>query len=330
MKTNVCLCNVCPFERHIPKFVDKILDSYRQIPKIHYLDRLHMPSKSEVIEILDLMFPILYPGYHGRQDLTFNNIAYHTGELVTQLSHVLCLQINQALAYSCETEHQRCDEQECRDRATDTTMEFLSRIPAMREMLSGDVEAAYEGDPAAVNTDEVLLAYPGLFAITVYRIAHELYALNIPLLPRIMTEYAHSVTGIDIHPGAKIGRNFFIDHGTGVVIGETTSIGNNVKIYQGVTLGALSFPKDERGRIIRGQKRHPTIQDNVTIYANATILGGDTVIGKNSIIGGNVFITSSVPPDCTVSLKAPELKFKNRITSKNNTQDTENSEKQGN
>ncbi len=318
MKTTVCMCNVCPFEKHIPKLVDNVLESYRKISGIHYLDRLHLPSKSEVIEIIELMLPILYPGYHGRQDLTFNNISYHTGELITQLSHTLCLQINQAIAYSCEAEQQKCDEQICRDRATETTIEFLSRIPALRETLAGDVEAAYEGDPAAVNTDEVLLAYPGLFAITVYRIAHELYALNIPLLPRIITEYAHSVTGIDIHPGAKIGRNFFIDHGTGVVIGETTEIGNNVKIYQGVTLGALSFPKDERGRIIRGHKRHPTIEDNVTIYANATILGGETVIGKNSVVGGNVFLTSSVPADCTVSLKSPELKFKNRTKSPKN------------
>jgi len=321
MKTNVCLCSVCPFEKHIPELVDRVLDSYKKIPEIHYLDRLHLPNKSEVIEILELMFPILYPGYHGRQDLTFNNISYHIGELMTQLSHTLCLQINQAIAYSCEAEKNRCDEQICRDKATEATIEFLSRIPHLRKMLVGDVEAAYEGDPAAVNTDEVLLAYPGLLAITVYRIAHELYALDIPLLPRIMTEYAHSVTGIDIHPGADIGKNFFIDHGTGVVIGETTRIGNNVKIYQGVTLGALSFPKDERGRIIRGHKRHPTIEDNVTIYANATILGGDTVIGKNSVIGGNVFLTSSVPADCTVSLKAPELKFKNRVSSEKQTPD---------
>ncbi len=323
MKENVCLCSKCPFESHIPELVDKILASYREQPKIHYLNRLHLPSKSEVIEILELMLPILYPGYHGRVDLTFNNISYHAGELITKLSHTLCLQINQAVAYSYDVQNKQVDEQGCRKRATDATLTFLSRIPALREMLVGDVQAAYEGDPAAVNTDEVLLAYPGLFAITVYRIAHELYKLEIPLLPRIMTEYTHSVTGIDIHPSAKIGKNFFIDHGTGVVIGETTEIGDNVKIYQGVTLGALSFPKDERGRIIRGHKRHPTIEDNVTIYANATILGGDTVIGKNSVVGGNVFLTSSVPADCTVSLKAPELKYKNRLAKKDKSADAD-------
>ncbi len=309
---NICTCAICPFEAKIPQLVDELIKSYKKIPKIHYLDRHFLPNRSEVIEILHLLFPILYPGYHGRQDLTFNNISFHVGELITQVSHKLCTQINHAIAYQLETEEKPVNEEQCKKKATEQTMKFLQQLPKLREILQGDVESAYEGDPAAVNTDEVLLAYPGLFAITVYRIAHELHILEVPLIPRIMTEYAHSLTGIDIHPGAKIGNNFFIDHGTGVVIGETTIIGNNVKIYQGVTLGALSFPKDERGRIIRGHKRHPTIEDDVTIYANATILGGETVIGKGAVIGGNVFVTSSVPANCTVTIKSPELKFKNR------------------
>jgi serine O-acetyltransferase len=203
-------------------------------------------------------------------------------------------------------------ETSCKDRARSLTMDFLTRIPAVRQMLSGDVQAAYDGDPAALNTDEVILAYPGLLAVTVHRLSHELHDLGVPLMPRIMSEWAHTRTGVDIHPGARIGRNFFIDHATGVVIGETTDIGDNVKVYQGVTLGALSFPKDERGQIIRGAKRHPTVEDDVTIYANAIILGGETVIGKGSVVGGSVFITSSVPPGATVTLNPPELRIRKR------------------
>lgn len=312
MMENVCTCSICPFEKHVTGLVEKTVASYRDIPGIHYLDRRFLPNRSDVVEVLDLMFPILYPGYHGRQDLTFNNVSFHVGELLTRLSHKLCLQINNALAYNNETADSEINEQAVRNAASERVLIFMNEIPQMRQMLKGDVEAAYEGDPASVNTDEIILAYPGLLAITVHRVAHELYQLEIPLIPRIMSEHAHSITGIDIHPGARIGKNFFIDHGTGVVIGETTEIGDNVKLYQGVTLGALSFPHDERGKIIRGQKRHPKIESDVTIYANATILGGDTVIGKGSVVGGNVFIASSIPPGCTVSIKPPELKFKNR------------------
>ena len=188
------------------------------------------------------------------------------------------------------------------EKGIDVTLYLIESIPELRKILTLDVKAAYEGDPAAKSYNEIIFSYPGLFAITVHRIAHILYEKDIPLIPRIMSEYAHSLTGIDIHPGAKIGKSFFIDHGTGVVIGETCIIGDNVKIYQGVTLGGKSFPKDQNGNIIRGQKRHPTIEDNVTIYAGATILGGETVIGKNSIIGGNVWITESIPPNSKVTL----------------------------
>jgi serine O-acetyltransferase len=208
------------------------------------------------------------------------------------------------------------DGKPCDADARHIALTFLEMIPAIRDRLAGDVQAAYDGDPAALNADEIILAYPGLLAISVQRLAHALHELGVPLMPRIMAEWAHLQTGIDVHPGARLGRNFFIDHGTGVVIGETTDIGDNVKVYQGVTLGALSFPKDERGRVIREAKRHPTVKDNVTIYANAIILGGDTVIGENSVIGGSVFVTSSVPPNSVVTFQPPELRVKQRAGQK--------------
>jgi serine O-acetyltransferase len=188
--------------------------------------------------------------------------------------------------------------------------ELLEKLPEIRSMLSGDIQAAYAGDPAAVSTEEVILSYPCVLAITTYRIAHELYVRGTPLIPRIMSEHIHSLTGIDIHPGARIGKNFFIDHGTGVVIGETTEIGDNVKLYQGVTLGALSFPKDEKGNIIKGRKRHPTVGSNVVIYSGATLLGPDAIIGDNVIVGGNVWITSPVPSGTRITIVAPEQKYK--------------------
>lgn len=191
-------------------------------------------------------------------------------------------------------------------------IDFLARVPAIRDMLALDAQAAWDGDPAAKGTDEVIYCYPGYYAVTVYRMAHELLVLGVPLMPRIMSEYAHGATGADIHPGAKIGKSFFIDHATGVVIGETTRIGDNVKIYQGVTLGAKSFPKDERGRIIKGLQRHPTIEDNVTIYANSTILGGETVIGRGVTVGGNTFIMASVSSDTTVTQEPPKIELRSK------------------
>ncbi len=308
---NVCICRTCPLEQEVPSTVCELMASYKKIPQTHYMDRRYLPSRDEAVQVLNLMLPVLFPGYHGRQDLTFNNVTFYIGELLNELASKLCIQIWRACSYAQEVQGRTVNEQECRELSRASTLSFMQKLPHLREILAGDVQAAYDGDPAATHIDEIMLSYPGFFAIVIFRIAHELSELKVPLIPRIMTEYAHSTTGIDIHPGARIGKNFFIDHGTGVVIGETTDIGENVKIYQGVTLGALSFPKDERGRLIRGTKRHPTIEDNVTIYANATILGGSTVIGKGSVIGGNVFVTSSVPPGCTVSLKDPELKFKN-------------------
>jgi serine O-acetyltransferase len=220
-------------------------------------------------------------------------------------------EIEKSLKYVCRRIN-KCPEDVCLKRAQVVVKDLIEKIPMIRTFLKGDIQAAYDGDPAAKNIDEVILSYPCVLAIATYRIAHELYVNGIPFVPRIMTEYAHSKTGIDIHPGAKIGKNFFIDHGTGVVIGETAEINDNVKIYQGVTLGALSFPKDRKGRIIKGRKRHPTVGKNVVIYGGATLLGADAVVGDNAVIGGNVWITSSIPPGTKITIKETDQKYKKR------------------
>ncbi|MBP7935723.1 MAG: serine acetyltransferase [Phycisphaerae bacterium] len=297
----------------LPGLVDRIVQSYESDDRTRHTDKTYLPSRAEVVEIIHMLLELAYPGYFGRQNLTRHNVKYHVGELLPKLGERLFRQIDHALCYKEEVDGRtRPEKKPCDAKARRITMEFLERIPAIRARLAGDVQAAYDGDPAAINTDEVILAYPGVLAVTVYRFAHELHMLGVPLIPRMMTEWAHTATGTDIHPGASIGPNFFIDHASGVVIGETTDIGENVKLYQGVTLGALSFPKDERGRIIRGHKRHPTVQAGVTIYANATVLGGETVLGDSSIIGGSVFLTNSIPPNATVSMKPPELKVRKR------------------
>ncbi|MCK4602978.1 MAG: serine acetyltransferase, partial [Phycisphaerae bacterium] len=256
---------------------------------------------------------LIFPGFFGHKELTRAGIRRHVGNLLSRLAGELAEEINHCLCAD-----QQCDDctsakaRKCRKQAAGIAQKFLARIPKVRQMLALDAQAAYDGDPAAKSTDEVIYCYPGFYAVTVYRIAHELLMLGAPLMPRIMTEHAHSATGTDIHPGAEIGKSFFIDHATGVVIGETTKIGDNVKIYQGVTLGALSFPKDERGRVIKGLKRHPTIEDNVTVYANATILGGGTVIGKGVTVGGNTFVTKSITANSTVAHKATQLRVRTR------------------
>lgn len=293
------------------ELVNRIVRSYDADERTQHIGRTYLPARSEIIRLVEDLLELLYPGFIGRQHLTEYNVAFHVGDLLPRVSEAAYRQIYMCLCYVEETRHaQQRDGKPCDERARQLTVGFLERIPSVRELLAGDVQAAYDGDPAALNTDEVILAYPGLLAISVHRLAHTLYELEVPLMPRIMSEWAHAKTGIDIHPGARIGRNFFIDHGTGVVIGETTDIGENVKIYQGVTLGALSFPKDERGRVIRKAKRHPTVEDSVTIYANAIILGGNTVLGENSVIGGSVFVTTSVPPDSLITFKPPELRVK--------------------
>jgi len=301
------------FNDRLPSLVERIVESYRSDPRTHHIDRVYLPDRREIIAIIELLLELVFPGYYGRQNLTSHNVAYHVGELLPKVGEKLYRQIYHCLCYREETAGRLPNGPDgYREEARNLTLRFLERIPHIREAVGGDVQAAYDGDPAAVNTDEVILAYPGVLAVVVYRLAHELHEMEVPLMPRIMTEWAHGVTGVDIHPGARIGRNFFIDHATGVVIGETTEIGDNVKLYQGVTLGALSFPKDERGRIIRGHKRHPTVEEGVTIYANATVLGGRTRLGRNSVVGGSVFLTHSVPADTFVTVAEPDLKVRPR------------------
>lgn len=295
------------------ELVERVVASYFSEPRTQHIDKIYLPDREETIQLVRDLLELLYPGFIGRQHLTRHNVAFHVGDLLPRIGEAAYRQMLMCFRYVAERSNAEGGSVSDAERdARRATLLFLEGIPGVREMLAGDVQASYDGDPAALNCDEVILAYPGLLAISVQRLAHRLYELGVPLMPRIMSEWAHLQTGIDIHPGARIGRNFFIDHGTGVVIGETTDIGDNVKIYQGVTLGALSFPKDERGRVIRGTKRHPTVRDGVTLYANAIVLGGDTVVGENSVIGGSVFVTSSVPPNSLVTFKPPELRVKSR------------------
>ena len=297
---------------HLPEVLNAIVDSIIGEPRTQHLNRVYLPSRDAIIEAVHLMQQIVFPGYFGKQGLTSENVKYRIGELVMELTDVLYDQVRCCLRYRKQeaSAHAHADDCTlCDSAAAGLVKAFLERIAHVREMLAKDVQAAFDGDPAAHSTDETIFSYPGLFAIMVQRLAHEFFAQEVPLLPRIMTEYAHSLTGIDIHPGAQLGESFFIDHGTGVVIGETVIIGKNVKIYQGVTLGALS---PAYGQALRGRKRHPTIQDNVTIYAGATILGGETLIGEGSTIGGNVFITASVPAHNNVIADPPKLRYRDR------------------
>jgi serine O-acetyltransferase len=274
-------------------------------PKLEHFATIPLPDRASVIKILDDLLEVIYPGYFGKKYVESTNIEYYVGDLLDSIYARLTQETYRSIRPECRNADDACDH--CHALAEDQSLLFLRKLSGLRLRLADDVRAAFDGDPAAKSIDEVIFAYPAIFAISIYRLAHELNLQRIPLLPRIMTEHAHSVTGIDIHPGATIGSGFFIDHGTGVVIGETTVIGNRVKLYQGVTLGALSFAMDEQGHIVRGSKRHPTIEDDVVIYAGATILGGSTVIGQGSIIGGNVWLTRSVPPYTRVIISEPEL-----------------------
>jgi serine O-acetyltransferase len=292
----------------LPKLVDEIMKNYEDLEGINHLDGKELPSKQIVIEILNNLLTVLFPGYRGTRAITQANTQYVLGSTLHSIYSRLVEEVNKSLKYVCRIVEQG-PKDVCHRRAQVVVKELLEKIPEIRVHLRGDLQAAYEGDPAAQSIDDVLLSYPCVLAIATYRIAHELYVRGVPLVPRIMSEHAHSQTGIDIHPGATIGKNFFIDHGTGVVIGETTEIGDDVKLYQGVTLGAMSFPKDEKGRIIKGRKRHPTVGNNVVIYSGATILGGDTVIGDGAIIGGNAWITASIPPGTQVITAPPDLQY---------------------
>jgi serine O-acetyltransferase len=289
-----------------------LLDSYLGDERARHVARHYLPSREAIVQILESALDLMYPGYFGRRDLTRDNLEAHVTEKVAALVPKLEREIEHCLCYGREREAQRAEFGECAPRARQLAEIFLRRLPEIRSLLIRDVQAAFDGDPAALNMDEIILAYPGVLAVSVYRIAHALYDLGVPMMARIMTEWAHSKTGCDIHPGATIGAAFFIDHATGVVIGETTHIGDGVKLYQGVTLGALSFPRDSSGHIIRGKKRHPTVESGATLYANATVLGGQTVIGADSVIGGSVFLARSVPPRSRVSLKEPDLRVASR------------------
>ena len=292
----------------LPGITNALLETYKQQGTINHIGSAPLPSKAAVVPALDILFEVLYPGYFGEEELDEATVAYTVGQKVSNLYVLLTEQVYRAIKHECRRLGSVCTH--CKIRGEDVVVDFLRKLPAVRELLAEGAQAAYDGDPAAKSLGEIIFSYPATVAITVYRIASELLRLGVPLLPRIMSEHAHSVTGIDIHPGATIGRRFFIDHGTGVVIGETTLIGDDCKLYQGVTLGALSFPKDERGKLIRGTKRHPTLEDRVTIYSGATILGGDTVVGHDCVIGGNVWLTESVPPGTKVFFENPKLAYR--------------------
>ena len=288
-------------EEKIESVVDSILEDYNRSRDIDKIDLTRHPDKDVVIDMIGKLMRIVYPGYGRDKSYRVYNAKHNLSMLIEDVFYNLNRQLRLVLESS--------GVEEAKTEAERLCLEFFAAIPKVRAMVQTDVRACYDGDPAATSADEIIFCYPGLFAITVYRLAHVLYELGVPMLPRIMTEHAHSITGIDINPGATVGQYFFIDHGTGIVIGETTVIGEHVKIYQGVTLGGLTT---RGGQSLKGCKRHPTIEDNVTIYAGASVLGGETVIGRDSVIGANSFITKSIPACTTVSIKNQELQFKSR------------------
>jgi len=308
-------------EAEVEQIVSLILEDYQNGKDIDHFNIFNRPDKAKVIELTDKLLQIIFPGYFREKTYKIYNFKNSLPVLVEDIFYHLNRQIVLALGFcpgrthGCETDRE--------EEASRICAAFFRRIPHIREIVETDLQAALDGDPAANCKEIIILSYPGLFAVAVNRLAHELYLLGVPLIPRLMTEYAHSKTGIDIHPAATIGKYFFIDHGTGVVIGETTEIGDNVKLYQGVTLGALSTRDSQR---LRGRKRHPTIEDNVTIYAGASVLGGNTVVGANSVVGGSAFITSSIPRDTVVTVKNLELEYKQRNADQRKTEEIRQSE----
>ncbi|NLF40687.1 serine acetyltransferase [bacterium] len=288
--------------------VDGLVASYAELGGINHIDGLNLPNRQEIIEITHELLALIFPGYLDNERLTSANVKHVTGYRLARLFDRIAEQVERGLVYECKRA-ESCDYCQCRENGRTCARLLFEQLPELRRALRTDVEAAFRGDPACYSHDEAILCYPGVLAIAIQRIAHVLYEYHIPFIPRIMTEYAHRMTGIDIHPGAKIGEYFFIDHGTGVVIGETTVIGRNVKLYQGVTLGAKSFPKNARD--IRGHKRHPTIEDDAVIYAGATILG-DIIIGAGSVIGGNTWITESTAPGTTIIIEPPKMRVKSK------------------
>lgn len=287
-------------ESRVSLITENILNDYENNRTVDEIKTFDHPDKESIIQIIEKLKKIIFPGYFKNDSFKIYTIRNNISMLLEDVIYNLIKQISIVLGDSSE------ERQEIQEKAENIVFDFLEKIPKIREYIETDIQAAYDGDPAAYSKDEIIFSYPGLYAIMINRIAHELYLLDVPMIPRMMTEYAHSKTGIDIHPGAAIGKYFFIDHGTGIVIGETTVIGDNVKIYQGVTLGALST---RGGQKLKSKKRHPTILDNVTIYSGASILGGDTVVGRDVVIGGNAFITRSVPNGAKVSVKNQQLRF---------------------
>ncbi len=306
------ISTICENEDHtvnfqndkIPPIVKKLVKSWQHEDCFEHISPVALPSHRAIIDILHQARSILFPGYFSKSKLHQSNLEYFIGQETSDLYDKLTEQIVMAIRHDCRRNQLPCTR--CEEISHNHALTFIERFPQVAATLASDIRATLAGDPATKSPDEVIFSYPGLLAITVFRLAHELYLLGIPIIPRIMTEHAHSLTGIDIHPGATIGPGLFIDHGTGVVIGETTIIGKNVRLYQGVTLGALSLPRDA-GESMHKKKRHPTIEDDVIIYSNTTILGGDTVIGKGSVIGGNIWLTESVETSTKVLLKKPEL-----------------------
>jgi serine O-acetyltransferase len=291
----------------IPEIVEQLVVSCNNGDNFEHVGPEPIPSRDAMIHLVQQMRRILFPGYFEPDQLDKINLQYYLGQATISLFEGLSHQVTLCIKHDCIQQDLPCTQ--CEERGREEAVKFIKELPNLRTLLAKDVRAAYEGDPAAGSYDEIILCYPGLLAVTVYRIAHQLHTQKISLMPRIISEYVHGITGIDIHPAAQIGESFFIDHGVGVVIGETSEIGNHVRIYQGVTLGALSLPKDAVERL-RGKKRHPTIEDDVIIYSGSTILGGETVIGARSVIGGNVWLTESVPPETRIFIKKPELILK--------------------
>ncbi len=289
---------------------ENLLHSYQESGNINRIECSNLPSKRTIVAACDRLLQLLFPGYHDEDPIPANELEMITGERIAELVEILEIEVANTLRLRDNTSGNGTHAEEAHRLVCD----FLGEMPRIRELLKGDVEAAYEGDPAAKNFDEIILAYPCIEAIAIQRCAKYLYDQDVPLIPRIMTEYAHSLTGIDIHPGATIGTHFFIDHGTGVVIGETCVIGNHVKLYHGVTLGARNFPKDENGRVVKGNKRHPNVEDYVVVYPHATVLGGETTLGANSTIGANVFLMESIPESSFVTTMGEELRILDKAT----------------
>ncbi|MEM1062454.1 MAG: serine acetyltransferase [Planctomycetota bacterium] len=305
----------------VSSLTEAIVASYRDLELIHHLAHCPLPSNDAVVGIVLDVTELLFPGYRGRQDLNWDNIDYFVGSVIDSLRGRMTEQFSRAFRHDalrragrdCEQEPPEACPDLCRRTGAETGDRLLAALPALRELLVDDVRAAYEGDPAAAGYDEIVFCYPGFAAITLHRIAHALVGLGVPVVPRMIAEFAHARTGIDIHPGATIGRSFFIDHGTGVVIGETCDIAERVKIYQGVTLGAKSFAVGPDGDLVRGQKRHPTVEADVVIYSNATVLGGETTIGRGSVVGAGVTLTKSCGPNTIVTVEKAQLRFREAV-----------------